>query len=431
MSFKKNLKTYFSFSSSERRSLIILLTILLGVFVYPSFISKDKIPVWEQNIEKQKKLDSLLIALTIKSKDKDDGVTSYKLFSFDPNQIDSAGLLSLGFSNYMAKNLLAYRKSGGSIAHKADLKKIYGMTADLYDRLEPFVKIASKKASGGPKYKVELKPFDLNRADSLELLSLGFSEFQTQNILRYRKGFGKFRKKEELKKVYGINSTDFKKYERFIQIESNNLNTKTYLFPFDPNLISMNAWDSLGVKSSLVDRINRFLSKGGRFHKAHDLKRIYGFDSLKYVELEPYVNIPKKTIVEKILVDLNRGDSIGLQSLPGIGTYFSKQIINYRKKLGGFYSVDQLNDIRGLRMSRVDSIRKYLSLDVVDLHLININKATVDELNDHPYISYKEASDIIRLRKRKGPILDLETLNKKKVFSKSTFARVKPYLILE
>ena len=207
MSLKKNLKTYFTFSSSERRSLIILLTILLGVFVYPSFISKDKIPVWEQNIEKQKKLDSLLIALTIKSKDKDDGVTSYKLFSFDPNQIDSAGLLSLGFSNYMAKNLLAYRKSGGSIAHKADLKKIYGMTADLYDRLEPFVKIASKKASGGPKYKVELKPFDLNRADSLELLSLGFSEFQTQNILRYRKGFGKFRKKEELKKVYGINFT--------------------------------------------------------------------------------------------------------------------------------------------------------------------------------------------------------------------------------
>ena len=431
MSFKKNLKTYFSFSSSERRSLIILLTILLGVFVYPSFISKDKIPVWEQNIEKQKKLDSLLIALTIKSKNKDDGVTSYKLFSFDPNQIDSSGLLSLGFSNYMAKNLLAYRKSGGCIAHKADLKKIYGMTADLYDRLEPFVKIASKKASGGPKYKVELKPFDLNRADSLELLSLGFSEFQTQNILRYRKGFGKFRKKEELKKVYGINSTDFKKYERFIQIESNNLNTKTYLFPFDPNLISMNAWDSLGVKSSLVDRINKFLSKGGQFHKAHDLKRIYGFDSLKYVELEPYINIPKKTIVEKILVDLNRGDSIGLQSLPGIGTYFSKQIINYRKKLGGFYSVDQLNDIRGLRMSRVDSIRKYLSLDVVDLHLININKATVDELNDHPYISYKEASDIIRLRKRKGPILDLETLNKKKFFSKSTFARVKPYLILE
>jgi len=431
MSFKKHLKTYFSFSSSERKSLIILLAIVLGVFVYPSFVSKDRVPLWEQNVAKQKKLDSLLVALTIKSKDKGDVVTSHQLFSFDPNQIDREGLLSLGFSSYMAKNLLAYRKSGGNIAHKADLKKIYGVTEDLYNRLEPFVQIDSKKVQSMPKLEVTLKPFDLNKVDSLELLSLGFSEFQTRNFIRYRDKLGQFCKKEELRKVYGISSSDFKKYEKFIQIESNNLETKTYMFPFDPNLISRNAWDSLGVKSRLVDRIKNFLSKGGRFYKANDLKKIYGFDSLKYVELEPYINIHKKTIVERVLVDLNRADSIGLKSLPGIGPYFSKQIINYRKKLGGFYSVDQLQDINGLRKSRVDSIRKYLFLDVVDLHLININEATVDELNDHPYISYKEASDIVRLRKRKGLIVDLEILKKRKVFSKSTFARVKPYLILE
>jgi len=431
MSFKKYLKTYFSFSSSERRSLIILLTILLGVFAYPSFVSKDRVPLWEQNAVKQKKLDSLLVALTIKSKDKDDGVTSHKLFSFDPNQIDSSGLLSLGFSNYMAKNLLAYRKSGGSIAYKTDLKKIYGITADLYNRLEPFVRIASKKALNRPKFKVELKPFDLNIVDSMELLSLGFSEFQTRNFLRYRKELGQYRKKEELKNVYGVDSSDYKKYERFIQIESNNLEVKTYLFQFDPNVASRNEWDSLGVKSSIINRISKFLSKGGRFHKAQDLIRIYDFDSLKYIELEPYVNIPKESIAEKILVDINSADSTLLQTLPGIGFYFSRQIINYRKKLGGFYEVDQLNDIRGLRMSRIDSIRLSLFVDAVSLCFININIASIDELNDHPYISYKEASDIVRLRKRKGPIVDLETLNKKKIFSKSTFIRVKPYLILE
>ncbi|MFT5748948.1 MAG: DNA uptake protein ComE-like DNA-binding protein [Ancylomarina sp.] len=429
MSLKNYLKTYFSFSSSERKSLIILLTILLGVFAYPLFVSKDRVPLWEQNTEKQKTLDSLLDALTIKSKNK--GIISHKLFSFDPNQIDSAVLLSLGFSDYMAKNLLAYRKSGGNIAHKADLRKIYGMTDDLYNRLEPFVEIDSKKVSGEPESNVDLKPFDLNRVDSMELLSLGFSEFQTRNFLRYRKQFGQFRTKEELKKVYGVDSADFKKYENFIQLELNNLNTKTYLFPFDPNLISRSAWDSLGVKSNLVDRITKFLSKGGKFHKAQDLKRIYGFDSLKYVDLEPYINIPKKTIIKKGLVDLNNGDSIDLQSLPGIGPYFSKQIINYRKKLGGFYSIDQLQDIHGLRMSRVDSIRIYLFLDVINLHFININKASIEELNDHPYISYKEASDIVRLRKRKGPIVSLEILKKRRVFSKSTFKRVKPYLILE
>jgi DNA uptake protein ComE-like DNA-binding protein len=431
MSFKKNFKTYFSFSSSERKSLIILLTILLGVFAYPSFVSKNRIPVWEQNNEKQKNLDSLLVALTIKSKDKEDAVASHKLFSFDPNQIDSSGLLSLGFSNYMAKNLLAYRKSGGNIAHKTDLKKIYGITSDLYDRLEPFVRIPSKRPLGRSRVKVELRSFDLNRVDSMELLSLGFSEFQTQNILRYRKGFGEFRRKEELKNVYGVDSSEYKKYERFILIESNNLDIKTYLFQFDPNVASRNEWDSLGVRSSVINRISKFLSKGGRFHKAQDLMIIYDFDSLKYIELVPYINIPKESIAEKILVDINTADSDLLQALPGIGSYFSRQIINYRKKLGGFYKVDQLNDIRGLRMSRIDSIRLLIFVDDVGLRLININKAQIDELNDHPYISYKEASDIIRLRKRKGPVVDLETLNKKKVFSKSSFIRVKPYLILE
>ncbi|MRT93385.1 helix-hairpin-helix domain-containing protein [Ancylomarina sp. 16SWW S1-10-2] len=431
MSFKKHLKTYFSFSSSERKSLIILLALVLAVFMYPLFFFNNKVPVWENNTAKQKTLDSLLISMSVNSKEKDNRGVSYKLFSFDPNRIDSSGMLSLGFSNFLTKNLLAYRKSGGRIARKGDLKKIYGMTDDLYLRLEPFIHIASIKVLSTSKFKAKLKPFDLNQVDSMDLLSLGFSEFQTRNFIRYRSKLGQFSKKEELKDIYGISSSDFEKYEKFIQIGSNKLETKTYLFSFDPNHTSKSAWDSLGVKLAVINRINKFLSKGGQFYKAQDLKRIYGFDSLKYIELGPYIDIPKKVFVNKILVDLNHADSIGLQSLPGIGSYFSKQIMNYRKKLGGFYNVDQLNDVYGLRLSRIDSIRSYVFVDTIDLHLININKATVDELNAHPYISYKEALDIVRLRKRKGLIDDLVILQKKKIFSKSNFSRVKPYLILE
>jgi DNA uptake protein ComE-like DNA-binding protein len=399
--------------------------------VYPSLISNDNVPIWEQDIEKQQELDSLLIALTIEPKFKVEDVRSHKLFLFDPNQIDSLGMLLLGFSPYMAKNLLAYKKSGGNIAYKADLKKIYGMTEDLYHELEPYVQIASKMASDEPKFKTELKSFDLNKVDSIDLSNLGFSRFQANSILRYRKEFGPYRKKEELKKVYGINSSDFKKYEKYILIGLDDFDTKTYLFPFDPNLTSRNAWDSLGVKSSVVNRINNFLSKGGQFYKARDLMRIYGLDSSKYIELEPYINIPKDPIVEKIQVDLNNADSAQLISLPGIGPYFTTRILNYREKLGGFYSLYQMSDIKGIRKTRLDSLKSYLFVDVNSLRFININKSNVDELSRHPYISYKEASDIVRLRKRKGPIVDLEILNKRRVFSKSTFKRVKPYLILE
>lgn len=431
MSFRKHLKSYFSFSSSERRSLIILLTILVVVFVYPFFINSDNVPVWDKNSEKQKRLDSLLAVLQAKSDSRHKAIKSQDLFFFDPNQIDSLGLLSLGFSNYQAKNLLNYRRSGARFSKGIDLKKVYGMTDGLYQKLQTFVQISPRKNKRSSGFKVQLTAFDPNKADSTTLLSLGFSNFQTRNILNYRKKSGRFNTKDELMKIYGVDSSDFTKYEKYILIESNRNESRNHLFSFDPNRISRSGWDSLGVEKSTVNRVKKFLAKGGRFRKAKDLKKIYGFDSLKYLELLSYINIPKKELVEKVRIDLNQADSIQLLTLPGIGPYFSQRIINYRDKLGGFYSINQLVDVYGLKRSRVDSISSSLIIDLNYLHSININDATIDELSIHPYISYKEAFDILRLRKRKGKISDLESLRKKKIFQDSTFSRVKPYLSLE
>ena len=431
MSFKKYLKTYFSFSSSERRSLIILLTILVIVFVYPFFVTSNHVPVWDRNPEKQKQMDSLLAVLQAKSDNEQEVTKAQDLFFFDPNQIDSLGLLSLGFSNYQAKNLLNYRRSGARLSKDTDLKKIYGMTNGLYQKLQPFVQISPVKCIKNSGFKSQLRAFDPNKADSITLLGLGFSKFQTRNILNYRNKSGRFNAKHDLMKIYGIDSSDFKRYEKYVLIESDRKESRSYLFSFDPNRISRSAWDSLGLGKSTINRVEKFLAKGGRFRKAEDLKKIYGFDSLKYLELHSYINIPKKQLEEKVKIDLNMADSIQLLELPGIGPYFSQRIINYRDKLGGFYSINQLMDVYGLRKSRVDSISSSLTIDLSHLHFININRATIDELSMHPYISYKEASDILRLRKRKGKILDLESLRKKKIFRDSTFSRVKPYLSLE
>ncbi len=431
MSLKKHLKTYLSFSSSERRSLIVLLSILLGIFLFPLFIRDDNHSIWEQDLVGQKSLDSLLTVLTAGVINEKSGEESGVLFSFDPNQIDRSSLLSLGFSDYTIKNLFAYKKSGGRIESKVDLKKIYGMTDDLYCKLEPYIQIVPAKALVVPKLKVQLKIFDLNKVDELGLLALGFSAFQVRSILNYRAKFGPFKNKQEFKKVYGINLSDFKKYEKYIEVKSDSLKKETYLFSFNPNLISEEAWGSLGVKRNIANRVSLYLSKGARFRKASDLMKIYGFDSLKYLELKPYILIPKSSEVKVSLVNLNKADSAQLVALPGIGAYFSSQIIKYRKKIGGFYNVDQLLEVRGLRKSRVDSIRSYLFVDKIDLCFIDINKATVDELSQHPYISYREASDIVRLRKRKNTILDLEVLHEKRILSKSTYQRVKPYLVLK
>lgn len=431
MSFKKHLKTYFSFSSSERRSLLVLLTILLALFACPSFFIDDSVVVWDENTDRKKKLDSFLVALQANSSIKHRVSQSKPLFYFDPNKVDSLGLLSLGFSNYQARNLLNYRRTGARVNKDVDLKKIYGMTEYLYRRVKPFVRITSKKIIVRSEIEVQLKSFDPNKVDSLGLLSLGFSRFQTQNILNFRRQEGRFYKKKDLMKIYGVNINDFSKYEKYILLEPSGSSNKNHLFSFDPNTLSRNGWDSLGVESRQVNRITTYLSRGGRFRKAKDLMKIYGFDSLKYTELKAFIDIEQKSVPVIIKLDLNKADSIQLLKLPGIGPYFSQRIIRYRKRLGGFYDLNQLNEIKGLRKSRVDSLGSYLSIDSKCLIYINVNTVTIEELSAHPYVTYREASDILRLRKRKGQILSMENLLKKKILKDSMYKRVKPYLVLE
>jgi len=432
MSFKKQIRTYFSYSSSERKSLIVLLSILIAVFLFPMFIHKDDGNIWNKNVEKQKELDSLLALIANRNEIRERSVLVQNLFPFDPNTVDRSGLLSLGFSNYQAKNLLRYRKKGGLIRKPDDLLKLYGMTDSLYNNLKPFVCIPSQSVSTTLRLTTQLKIFDPNRADSLELMNLGFSRFQSQNILKFRKNSGRFKKKEDLLKIYGIDSSDYMRFEKYIQVYPAEKKQKKYhLFSFDPNTISDCGWDSLGLSLKELGRIKNYLAKGGRFRKVEDLKDIYGFDSLKYLELLPYIKIEVMPKMQTVKVDLNEADSIQLLELPGIGPYFSKRIISYREKLGGFYSTNQLLEVFGLKRGRVDSLKARLFINADKLARININTASFEQLNAHPYISYREATDIVRFRKRKGAILTLESLQKKKILRDSLFERVKPYLKLE
>lgn len=429
MSFKKHLKTFFSYSSSERKSLILLLAILLLLFLYPVFVP-DKVVDWNQNPEKQKRIDSLLALLENKPKLSKEIIKVQKLFFFDPNLIDSSGLYSLGFTKFQIGNLIRYRNKGGEIRTGEDLMRIYGMTDSLYKRLKPYIRIKQKQRAKLASSKLKLRLFDPNTISYKDLLSLGLKKFQAQNILNYRRKSGVFQQKKDLLKIYGIDSIDYKRLEDFILIKP--IKKQEHKpFVFDPNLISASGWDSLGVHSHVVTRISKYLASGGRFKQPEDLMVIYGFDSLKFKELLPFIRIKRQIKPRMVRLDLNSADTSQLIALPGIGAYFAKKIIDYRIKLGGFYSINQLSDINGLRKSRVDSLSSYLLTKLKIQRSININKATIEELSAHPYISYRVASDIIRFRKRKGAILDLETLHKKKILRKSAYEKLRPYLILE
>jgi competence ComEA-like helix-hairpin-helix protein len=141
-------------------------------------------------------------------------------------------------------------------------------------------------------------------------------------------------------------------------------------------------------------------------------------------------NHSKKTFRYEI-VDINLADTTAFIALPGIGSKLASRIINFREKLGGFYSVQQIAEVYGLADSVFQKISPYLQLKDSTVKKININTATIDELKAHPYIRYNIAKAIVAYRNEHGPFLKLADIKSIMIIGETLFIQVEPYLTLE
>ena len=71
---------------------------------------------------------------------------------------------------------------------------------------------------------------------------------------------------------------------------------------------------------------------------------------------------PGKEIAEGV-VDLNRADAEDLVRLHGIGPVLAERILGFREELGGFSSVEDLLDVRGIGEVTLDGIRDEVTVD--------------------------------------------------------------------
>ena len=94
---------------------------------------------------------------------------------------------------------------------------------------------------------------------------------------------------------------------------------------------------------------------------------------------------------------MNSADSILLISINGVGPFYSKQILEYRKKLGGFISYTQFSEIWGLEKLEINNLKKQTEIDKHLLKKNNINSATFDQLYSHSYINYKQSKIYYKL----------------------------------
>lgn len=62
------------------------------------------------------------------------------------------------------------------------------------------------------------------------------------------------------------------------------------------------------------------------------------------------------------LVDLNTADASALEALPGVGPATAAAIVDHRERIGGFTSVDQLLDVRGIGEAKLAALRDLVTV---------------------------------------------------------------------
>lgn len=200
------------------------------------------------------------------------------------------------------------------------------------------------------------------------------------------------------------------------QISSNNVKSKTGLFPFNPNTVNTEQLLLLGFNEKTAKRLIKFRNKGFKFKIKKDLLKVYGVSDVFYYELEPYILITEKnktTIASKEIskfsknvkqnspkTELNSADSLALIAIKGIGPSFAKRILKYRQALGGFVQLEQLKEVYGFTDEMYQKISPVCTVNPQLVRKLNMNKDEFKLINKHPYITYELTKSIFDWRRK-------------------------------
>jgi len=223
--------------------------------------------------------------------------------------------------------------------------------------------------------------------------------------------------------------------ESAAQTTSNNV--KTTLFVFNPNTVSYEQLLQLGFKEKIANTFIKYRSKGFTFKRKEDLKKVYGLNESLYNTIEPYIQIEsnhlsheKTNSQSKFIakIEINNADTQQFLSIPLIDLSAAKRIFKLREKLGGFISLNQLNEVYGFDENYCKKLKPYFTCNPQLVNKLNLNGSTFYTLNKHPYIDEDLAKKIIEFRKKTRINLSnfSDLLNDEQLFDKLI-----PYLSFE
>ena len=225
--------------------------------------------------------------------------------------------------------------------------------------------------------------FDPNLASVVQFEELGLPKFIAERIEKYRSKGGKFRKKEDLAKIYGILPETYERLEPFITL------------PSAEN-------ESIHTPQAELTATN---------------------ESPAVISLPVEVKTAYK---QPVKFDFNSCDTTVLKNIPGIGSGYARRIIKFRDMLGGFVIPEQVKETYGLPPETVEELLKY-GFVKSGVRKLKINTLGAEDFK-HPYLKFFQAKAIIAYRDQHGVFKSVEDLKQIKVLDEATITKISPYL---
>lgn len=164
---------------------------------------------------------------------------------------------------------------------------------------------------------------------------------------------------------------------------------KVESFEFNPNTVSVDDLMRLGFSEKQAASIDNYRNKGGRFRRKSDFAKSFVVSDSVYKRLEKYISIPK--------IDINKADSAEFDSLPGIGGWFAKNMVEYRSRLRGYSCTEQLMEIYRFDAEKYEALKDLITCSEAEAY--PFWSAPADSLRLHPHIrSWQTAKAIVFYR---------------------------------
>jgi DNA uptake protein ComE-like DNA-binding protein len=309
-SFSNFLRAYFTFHQNEKNGIFALLILILFFTVATLSYRVNKSQAVADTTELQKQLDEFIASAAVNTDiDSAQGFIAQEisspskppaqLFTFNPNTTTLEEFVKLGLTQKQATGILNYRNKGGKFRKTEDFAKMYTISKEMYERLEPFIvipeeqpkehfyadkKVVFEKKEYPPKQTVLV---EINTADSLELIKVrGIGPYIAMKIIELRTKLGGFHSKEQLREVYRVDSARYVEIEPFLTVD-----------PFEVKKININTatLDQLKahpyIRYNIANSIVSIRQQHGRFSSIEGIRKSHLVTEDVMRKIAPYLTV--------------------------------------------------------------------------------------------------------------------------------------------